>query len=117
LCTKRISSDDTKILQRNLLLSHSVGVGHPIDPELSRIMLLCKIISLSKGFSGVSIELLERLIYFFQNNLTPYVPEKGSVGASGDLAPTSPLVSSSYWRRIFLEWRRESRVTNNSQKT
>ncbi|MBT4324937.1 MAG: histidine ammonia-lyase [Cryomorphaceae bacterium] len=108
LCTKRISSDDTKILQRNLLLSHSVGVGDPIDPELSRIMLLCKIISLSKGFSGVSIELLERLIYFFQNNLTPYVPEKGSVGASGDLAPLAHLFLPVIGEGFF--WNGEEKV-------
>src|SRR6056300_343010 len=91
LCTNRITSKETKSLQRNLLLSHSVGVGDPINPELARIMLLCKIKSLSMGFSGVSIELIERLIYFFQNNLTPHVPEKGSVGASGDLAPLAHL--------------------------
>ena len=91
LCTKKISPEDTKSLQRNLLLSHSVGVGNPISPELSRIMLLCKIKSLSRGFSGISLDLLDRLIYFLQHNLTPFVPEKGSVGASGDLAPLAHL--------------------------
>jgi len=91
LCTKKISPEDTKSLQRNLLLSHSVGVGNPISPELSRIMLLCKIKSLSRGFSGSSLDLLDRLIYFLQHNLTPVVPEKGSVGASGDLAPLAHL--------------------------
>ena len=91
LCTKKISPEDTKSLQRNLLLSHSVGVGNPISPELSRIMLLCKIKSLSRGFSGISLGLLDRLIYFLQHNLTPVVPEKGSVGASGDLAPLAHL--------------------------
>ncbi len=88
---KKISPEDTKSLQRNLLLSHSVGVGNPISPELSRIMLLCKIKSLSRGFSGISLDLLDRLIYFLQHNLTPVVPEKGSVGASGDLAPLAHL--------------------------
>ncbi len=91
LCTKKINREDTKSLQRNLLLSHSVGVGNPISPELSRIMLLCKIKSLSRGFSGISLDLLDRLIYFLQHNLTPVVPEKGSVGASGDLAPLAHL--------------------------
>lgn len=91
LCTKKISPEETKSLQRNLLLSHSVGVGNPISPELSRIMLLCKIKSLSRGFSGISLDLLDRLIYFLQHNLTPVVPEKGSVGASGDLAPLAHL--------------------------
>jgi histidine ammonia-lyase len=91
LCTTKISPEETKSLQRNLLLSHSVGVGNPISPELSRIMLLCKIKSLSRGFSGISLDLLDRLIYFLQHNLTPVVPEKGSVGASGDLAPLAHL--------------------------
>ena len=91
LCTKKISPEDTKSLQRNLLLSHSVGVGNPISPELSRIMLLCKIKSLSRGFSGISLDLLDRLIYFLQHNLTPVVPEQVSVGASGDLAPLAHL--------------------------
>ena len=91
LCTKKISPEETKSLQRNLLLSHSVGVGNPISPELTRIMLLCKIKSLSRGFSGISLDLLDRLIYFLQHNLTPVVPEKGSVGASGDLAPLAHL--------------------------
>ena len=54
-------------------------------------MLLCKIKSLSRGFSGISLDLLDRLIYFLQHNLTPVVPEKGSVGASGDLAPLAHL--------------------------
>jgi histidine ammonia-lyase len=91
LCTKRISPEDTKSLQQNLLLSHAVGVGNPISSELSRIMLLCKITSLSRGFSGISLDLLDRLIYFSQHNLIPIVPEKGSVGASGDLAPLAHL--------------------------
>ena len=74
LCTKKISPEDTKSLQRNLLLSHSVGVGNPISPELSRIMLLCKIKSLSRGFSGISLDLLDRLIYFLQHNLNYFCP-------------------------------------------
>jgi len=91
LCTTKISSEETKSLQRNLLLSHSVGVGNPINPELSKLMMLCKIQSLSQGYSGIRIEVLDRLIYFIQNDLTPIVPEKGSVGASGDLAPLAHL--------------------------
>ena len=91
LCTTKISPEETKSLQRNLLLSHSVGVGNPISPELSRRMLLCKMKALARGFSGISLDLLDRLIYFLQHNLTPVVPEKGSVGASGDLAPLAHL--------------------------
>lgn len=91
LCTKKISSKETKSLQEKLLLSHSVGLGNPISPELSKLMLICKTKSLSKGFSGIRLKVLNRIIYFLQNNLTPLVPEKGSVGASGDLAPLAHL--------------------------
>tara|TARA_B110000444_G_scaffold250220_1_gene276300 strand:- start:16383 stop:17882 length:1500 start_codon:yes stop_codon:yes gene_type:complete len=101
LCTTKISSDETESLQKNLLLSHSVGVGNPIAPELSKLMLICKIQSLSKGYSGIRLEILDRLIYFIQNNLTPFVPEKGSVGASGDLAPLAhlflPLIGNGFF--------------------
>lgn len=91
LCTKKVSSKETKSLQEKLLLSHSVGLGNPISPELSKLMLICKTKSLSKGFSGIRLKVLDRIIYFLQNNLTPLVPEKGSVGASGDLAPLAHL--------------------------
>ena len=101
LCTTKVSAKETKALQENLLLSHSVGVGNPIDPELSKLMLICKIQSLSHGYSGIRLEVLDRLIYFVKNNLTPLVPEKGSVGASGDLAPLAhlflPLIGSGFF--------------------
>ena len=101
LCSTKISTDETESLQKNLLLSHSVGVGNPIAPELSKLMLICKIQSLSKGYSGIRLEILDRLIYFIQNNLTPFVPEKGSVGASGDLAPLAhlflPLIGNGFF--------------------
>jgi len=103
LCTKKISIEEIELLQKNLLLSHSVGVGEPIDPFISKIMMLCKIISLSKGYSGIRLEIIERLIYFLKNDLTPVVPKQGSVGASGDLAPLShlflPLIGmGSFWK-------------------
>ena len=64
-------------------------------------MMLCKIISLSKGYSGIRLEIIERLIYFLKNDLTPVVPKQGSVGASGDLAPLShlflPLIGIGYF--------------------
>ena len=76
-------------------------MGNPIDPELSKLMLICKIQSLSHGYSGIRLEVLDRLIYFVKNNLTPLVPEKGSVGASGDLAPLAhlflPLIGSGFF--------------------
>ena len=91
LCDVQISPEETKKLQENLLLTHAVGVGNPIDKQLSKIMMICKVHALCQGFSGVRLELIERIIYFIENDLLPVVPEQGSVGASGDLAPLSHL--------------------------
>lgn len=91
LCDVQISSEQTNKLQENLLITHAVGVGNAIDKELSKIMMICKVHALSQGFSGVRLALIERIIYFIENDLLPVVPEQGSVGASGDLAPLSHL--------------------------
>jgi len=91
LCSTRISSNETSILQRKLLLSHSVGVGEYIDPYISKIMLILKLHALCKGFSGVSLDVVERILWHISQNIIPAVPEQGSVGASGDLAPLSHL--------------------------
>lgn len=91
LCNTAISKEDTALLQKKLLLSHSVGVGEPIAPELSRLMLVLKIHALAKGFSGISVEVLDRLCWQLESDVIPVVPEQGSVGASGDLAPLSHL--------------------------
>ena len=91
LCDVQISPLETNLLQNNLLLTHAVGVGKNIDKKLSKIMLICKVHTLCKGFSGVRLSLIERIIYFIENDLLPTVPEQGSVGASGDLAPLSHL--------------------------
>ena len=110
LCTTKISPKQTNILQKNLLLSHSVGLGNPINPELSKLMLICKIHSLSKGFSGISLTVLERIIFFVNNNLTPLVPEKGSVGASGDLAPLSHLFLPLIGEGFFWDGNKKSKA-------
>ncbi len=91
LCDVQISPEDTSKLQKNLLITHAVGVGNPIDKELSRIMMICKTHALCQGFSGIRLKVIERIIYFIENELIPVVPEQGSVGASGDLAPLSHL--------------------------
>lgn len=91
LCNQVIDKDKTSELQRNLLLSHSVGVGNPIAPDLAKLMLILKIHSLSKGFSGISMEVIDRILWHIEANVIPVVPEQGSVGASGDLAPLSHL--------------------------
>jgi histidine ammonia-lyase len=76
-----------ELLQRNLILSHATGVGAPLPEEISRLMILLRVQALAKGHSGVRRELLERLLLHFNEGLIPVVPEQGSVGASGDLAP------------------------------
>lgn len=91
LCNTIISKEDTLDLQRKILLSHSVGVGEPVAQEVSKLMLILKAHALSKGYSGVSIEVIERIIWHIENDIIPLVPEQGSVGASGDLAPLSHL--------------------------
>lgn len=91
LCDVQITPEETSKLQENLLITHAVGVGNPIDKLLSKIMMICKVHALCQGFSGVRLELIERIIYFIENDLLPVVPEQGSVGASGDLAPLSHL--------------------------
>lgn len=91
LCNTRIPKEDLDLLQMNILKSHSVGVGDPIAPELVRLMLILKIQSLAYGYSGIQISTIQRLVDTFNEGLTPYVPCKGSVGASGDLAPLAHL--------------------------
>ncbi|CAM1352301.1 histidine ammonia-lyase [Tenacibaculum insulae] len=91
LCDVQITPEETSKLQENLLITHAVGVGNPIDKKLSKIMMICKVHALCQGFSGVRLELITRIIYFIENDLLPIVPEQGSVGASGDLAPLSHL--------------------------
>jgi histidine ammonia-lyase len=91
LCDVQITPEETSKLQENLLITHAVGVGNPIDKELSKIMMICKVHALCQGYSGVRLKLIERILYFIENDLLPIVPEQGSVGASGDLAPLSHL--------------------------
>jgi len=91
LCTTKISKEETKILQTNILKSHSVGVGKPIDTEIAKLMLILKLQSLAKGYSGISESILNRILWHIENDAIPVVPSQGSVGASGDLAPLSHL--------------------------
>ncbi|GHV56871.1 histidine ammonia-lyase [Bacteroidia bacterium] len=91
LCTSLIDEDNTRKLQYNLLMSHSVGVGNFIAPEKAMLMMILKVHALCKGFSGITIETVERILWHIENRVIPCVPEQGSVGASGDLAPLSHL--------------------------
>lgn len=91
LCDVQISPAETNKLQENLLITHAVGVGNPIDKAVSKIMLICKVHALCQGYSGIRLEVINRILFFIENDLVPVVPEQGSVGASGDLAPLSHL--------------------------
>ena len=91
LANKRISQGELEALQRNLIRSHSVGVGAPLQPSVVRLMLALKAASLARGYSGVRQEVVDTLIAVHNAGLVPYVPSQGSVGASGDLAPLSHL--------------------------
>lgn len=91
LCDVQITTKETNKLQENLLITHAVGVGKPIDKKLSKLMMICKVHALCKGYSGIRLKVIERILFFIENELLPVVPEQGSVGASGDLAPLSHL--------------------------
>ena len=91
LATVRIDDKDLKLLQRNLLLSHAIGVGEPFAPEVVRGMLLLRAQSLAMGFSGVRERVVDYLLEFLNRGITPVVPSQGSVGASGDLAPLAHM--------------------------
>jgi histidine ammonia-lyase len=88
---KRISADQVRQLQLNLVRSHSTGVGAPLSPSLVRRMLLLKANSLAAGFSGIRQEVLDALLALLNNDVLPVIPERGSVGASGDLAPLAHM--------------------------
>ena len=91
LASQRIPRDQLTQLQHNLILSHAVGVGAPIPIEITRLMLRLKIHALGLGHSGVSLGTFERLLAFDELGLVPVLPSRGSLGASGDLAPLAHL--------------------------
>ena len=91
LASTRISSEDLATLQRNLIRSHSVGVGEPLGAPVVRLVLALKAASLARGASGVREEVVDKLIEVFNAGLVPFIPGQGSVGASGDLAPLAHL--------------------------
>jgi len=91
LAKTRIPDDQLELLQRNLILSHSVGTGELIEDHVVRLILLMKIGSLSRGFSGIRRSVIDAMIAMFNAGITPCIPVKGSVGASGDLSPLSHM--------------------------
>lgn len=90
----RISGDELAQLQENLVKSHAVGVGEDLNDEIVRLIMLMKIISLAEGFSGVRVELVETLCEMLNHNIYPCIPSRGSVGASGDLAPLAHMAGA-----------------------
>jgi histidine ammonia-lyase len=91
LANTSISQADTATLQYKILQSHSVGVGDSIPVEVAKLMLISKVHALAQGYSGASLSTIERIIWHIEKDIIPLVPEKGSVGASGDLAPLAHL--------------------------
>ncbi len=91
LARVRIPEDQIRVLQERLVMSHAAGVGDPLPSEVVRGMLLLRSNALARGFSGVRPELVEFLLGMLNRDLLPVVPSRGSVGASGDLAPLAHL--------------------------
>ena len=110
-----VAPEHLQQLQRNLLLSHAVGVGEVLPPVISRLMLRLKIHALGLGYSGVSLPTFRRLLDFDQRGWIPVVPSRGSVGASGDLAPLAhlclPLIGQgAFWDKNGQHWRPAAEV-------
>ncbi len=91
LAQTRIATHDLENLQRSLVLSHAAGVGEPLDDEIVRLMMVLKINSLARGFSGIRLSVIQALIGLVNAGVYPWIPAKGSVGASGDLAPLAHM--------------------------
>lgn len=91
LAQTRIATHDLENLQRSLVLSHAAGVGEPLDEAMVRLMMVLKINSLARGFSGIRLSVIQALMALVNAQVTPWVPTKGSVGASGDLAPLAHM--------------------------
>lgn len=91
LCNISIAKDDLSTLQENLVKSHACGLGEKVNPEIVKIMLLTKIMSLSFGNSGVQLSTVQRLVDMFNADVLPVVYCQGSLGASGDLAPLANM--------------------------
>lgn len=94
LANTRIPNDRLVELQKKIVLSHSCGLGEALDERITRLILATKIIGLARGHSGVKRATIERLLDFLKRGLLPVIPEQGSVGASGDLAPLAHMAAA-----------------------
>lgn len=93
LASTHIPADQLELLQKNLVLSHAVGVGEPLPAPMVRLLLVLKISSMGRGFSGIRLEVIEALLKLLNADILPRIPSKGSVGASGDLAPLAHMAA------------------------
>ena len=91
LCNRSISAHELGVLQENLVKSHSCSIGTPVSETVVKLMLMLKAHALSFGFSGVQVETVQRILDFYNNDVLPVVYDRGSLGASGDLAPLANL--------------------------
>lgn len=91
-CDTVVSKEETGQLQKNLIMSHSCGVGNPLGIDVVRGIMLLRVVNLSKGYSGARKITVDTLVKMLNKGVTPYIPEKGSLGASGDLAPLAHMV-------------------------
>ncbi|WP_417027018.1 histidine ammonia-lyase [Citrobacter sp.] len=91
LAQTRIATEDLQNLQRSLVFSHAAGVGEALDDDMVRLIMVLKINSLARGFSGIRLSVIEALIALVNAEVYPLIPAKGSVGASGDLAPLAHM--------------------------
>jgi histidine ammonia-lyase len=91
LAQTRIADDQLALLQRNLILSHAAGVGEALDDAVVRLILALKVNALARGYSGISLKVVEALLALLEHQVCPVIPAQGSVGASGDLAPLAHL--------------------------
>lgn len=94
LASVRIPGADTETLQRNLILSHAAGTGAPLSPAITRLIMALKMISLARGASGVRWAVIQQIEAMLEADVLPLIPEKGSVGASGDLAPLAHMTAA-----------------------
>jgi histidine ammonia-lyase len=94
LASLKIASQDTAILQRNLILSHCCGVGDPMPRTVARLMMALKLLSLGRGASGVRWDVVAQIEGMLAHDITPVIPAQGSVGASGDLAPLAHMTAA-----------------------
>ncbi|OCQ51293.1 Histidine ammonia-lyase [Photorhabdus australis subsp. thailandensis] len=91
LASTRIEEDNLEKLQRSLVVSHAAGIGEALDDNMTRLIMVLKINSLSRGYSGIRLEVIQTLIALVNAEIYPHIPCKGSVGASGDLAPLAHM--------------------------